>query len=370
MKNNITSFALYNKVLRLGGGAALLFIALCLLLSCNPSTPGGSGENAGAISSDYYYDSSTNTYHIYTEQGLNAWAESDNCLTANVILQRNITLTQVKDDNGSTWNGIGDDNNGYRAIFDGNGYTITNVRVVISTSGLGNQRYGFFRSIESGGEVKDLSLENIYISNVSGYIGGIAGFSDGGRISNCIVSGTISSGALYAGGIIGNTFGANTTTILNCINHCDVISKGQSATAGGIAGWAGSCNISGCDNYGDITVRGYNSVQGGGIAGYILNTAVNSCLNRGNIIGENTANTPELKSSQKLYSGAIVGAAYSSTIKDCTIEEGCTIEATYNSDYVGSYSFGSIVGNGEGADSSNTGEAEINEFDLSTDTTT
>ena len=38
MKNNTTLFSLFGKALRIGGGAALLFIALCLLSSCDSNT--------------------------------------------------------------------------------------------------------------------------------------------------------------------------------------------------------------------------------------------------------------------------------------------------------------------------------------------
>lgn len=347
MKNNTKPFALYNKVLRLGGGTVLLFIALCLLFSCDSSTP-GSGDSDG---------SNTVTYHIRTEQDLRAWAESEDCSTANVILENDITLTSSSE-NETNWTPV----RNYTGTFDGQGHTITDVSVVILESGSGTQNQGFFRSIK-GGVVKDLILENIYIHNLSGYIGGIAGSSDGGSISSCTVSGTISSGGGgYAGGIIGHTSGA-TTTISNCINSCDVISVGTDATAGGIAGYARIFNISECKNYGDITVRGYNSVKGGGIAGHILDTAVNSCLNSGNIIGENnTKSTTPI--SQYLYLGAIVGAAYgsSSTITDCTIEEGCTIEATHYPAYIKRYSVGNFVGYGGGDDSTNKGTATIKEI--------
>lgn len=447
MKNNTTPFALYNKVLRLGGGTALLFIALCLLFSCDSSTPGSditppldpdmpegnitivSGDGlyaptdtvqlsyeqqrevlwatdssdlvavdaTGLVSvkqrteaieiqsvsiyahsngtvlgrqtlsiGDYSYDSDKKTYHIYTELGLNHWAESEDCLTANVVLERNIALTQVKDDKGSTWNGIGDTKNGYQAIFDGNDYTISGMK--IKQTG-GEQRFGFFRTIASNGTVKNLKLTDVNISTLGGYVGGIAGKSYG-TITDCTVSGTlIETWRLYAGGIAGFV---DEGSISGCVNYCKIYSATQSPTVGGIAGYAESCTISDCKNYAEVEAEGELNVRSGGIAGEIwFNAKIDNCYNKGNIVGHNVGDEQNDYLLNYLYVGGIVGSITdpSSTVTNCAIEDGITIYAYYYSTGIAEDpSVGSFVGKGT-VGSGNTGDAEIKEIDLSPSTT-
>ena len=320
------------------------------------------GAETGKITlyvGDYSYDESTSTYHIYSELGLNYWAESDNVLTANVTLERDITLTKPADENGSNWTGI----LGYNATFDGQGHTIKGLTLNIMINL--PQNHGFFRSIDSDAVIRNLNLTDVHIYSISQYIGAIAGNSKG-RIEDCTVSGTV-EGYTYVGGIAGNQDGGY---ISGCKNYCNVQANSTAASAGGVAGNAKNCTISNCYNCGTITATGFDVVVAGGIVGRTGNSAkINDCHNSGNISGENVTAYDSLFT-QRLCLGGIVGwlAGNSSSVTNCSIEltEGkINIDAFYYSSWLNyPAAVGHIVGEGtEG--SGNTGTATITKTDLS-----
>ena len=319
------------------------------------------GAETGKITlyvGDYSYDESTSTYHIYSELGLKYWAqkESENDKSFKVNLERDITLTKPADGNGSNWTGI----SGYNATFDGQGHTIKGLTLNIKTNRY--QRYGFFRSIESGAVIRNLNLTDVHIYSATQYIGAIAGYSKG-SIEDCIVSGSV-KGEMYVGGIAGNQEGGN---ISGCKNYCNVLATRTAASAGGVAGYAKSyCTISNCYNYGTITATGFNVVAAGGIVGNTgFGVKISGCHNSGNISGENVIyyDNPY---TQRLCLGGIVGWLFSdSSVTDCTIKDGIKIDASYYSSWLNyPAAVGHIVGEGT-ADQSNTGTAEITQRDLS-----
>lgn len=309
----------------------------------------------------YSYDESTSTYHIYSELGLNHWAGSDDVLTANVTLERDITLTTPADENGSNWAAVGKNDNGYNATFDGQGHTISGLRM--SQTDGSSQGFGFFRSIDSNAVIRNLNLTDVYIYSISefiGFIGAIAG-SSSGRIENCTVSGTEVKGKnSCVGGIAGYSKG----DILSCTNNCMVTVYDQDPTVGGIVGYAELCNITDCTNTGEIFLYGYKGVKGGGIAGYITSVTVNKCTNSGNIIGTNYEPT---EPPNYLCLGGIVGQEYiGNTITNCTVAEGVAISAYYYVDDIDCAvpSVGSICGNAI-AGPTNTGTATITKINQS-----
>ncbi|MDR1185415.1 MAG: FIVAR domain-containing protein, partial [Coriobacteriales bacterium] len=97
----------------------------------------------------------------------------------------------------------------FTGTFDGNGKTISNVKIVAAVN-----NYGFFGVI-NGATIKDLALVDLEITSSMSNIGGIAGWSQGSStISGCYVSGTITSYAAGIGGILG--YANAVTTIENC----------------------------------------------------------------------------------------------------------------------------------------------------------
>lgn len=321
-------------------------------------TAQSNGVDVGNITipvGDYSYDESKKTYHIYSELGLNYWAqkESENDQSFNVNLERDITMKEPAKET-SNWTGILD----YNATFDGQGHTIKGLTLNIMINH--PQCHGFFRSIGSDAVIRNLNLTDVHIYSISQFIGAIAGESYG-AIEDCTVSGSV-EGEMYVGGIAGNQKGG---CISGCYNHCNVQANNISASAGGVAGNA-NCTISNCYNYGTITATGYNVVAAGGIVGQTgLSAIINDCHNSGNISGENVTYSDD--SDQRLYLGGIVGWLYgsSSSVTNCSIKDGIKIDASYYSSWLNEEAaVDHIVGKGtEG--SGNKGIAKITKTDLS-----
>ena len=216
--------------------------------------PGGPTEGTATL--PYIYDASTNTYTVYTADGLDAWAADErggnwgaNCILANDI-----------DYGGRTWGGT-EDINGFDGTFDGGGYTISNM--VIPASGLVKRLYG---------TVQNLVLDGVELQTANGYHGLIAG-TNNGTIAGCTVLSSckiISNDYGYIGGIAGYN---NSGLITRCHAEHSFEGSNNSADIGGIAG----------SNRGSITASSYKgsyNVTGkiaGSLIGYFGGGSATAC---------------------------------------------------------------------------------------------
>jgi hypothetical protein len=255
---------------------------------------------------------------VYTIEDLYAVR---NVRDGNYILMNDLDLTEALApggdwDSGYGWRPICDDSS-FTGVFDGNGHTISGLRISGNTT---SNKAGLFGGI--GGTIKDLRLtavdidsSNAYtgaicgyasgvISNVhvsgkiksaGGYTGGISGSVSAILISNVSVSGEIESSGAYTGGLVGYTSGGTQIEL-----SCNMAEITGGANAGGIVG----CSFDGPNNNLNIT-QTYNkgNVNGtshtGGILGFIegytydsgYSTApqstsiVNNCYNVGEVTG-------------------------------------------------------------------------------------
>lgn len=167
----------------------------------------GGGEN-GEAGLSYIYDKETNTYTVYTADGLLAWNEA-----AQIDLSINCTLTDDIDLTGKKWTPIGDGSMskyGYQGTFDGQGHRITGL--AITTDNPRGEHAALFGGIGGNGEVKNLQLVDVDFNVIQyGVAGGIAN-SNFGTITACSVTGTITT----AGDNIGGITLANYGTITAC----------------------------------------------------------------------------------------------------------------------------------------------------------
>lgn len=201
------------------------------------------------------YEEINGIYHIYNADGLKAWASDTDVLNKNVILEKDIDLTNVD------WTPVGSDmNTGYTGDFNGNGKFIYNLVVESNASNV-----GFFSGLAAGGTVHDVKFANAQITATSeaAYAGVIAG-SSMGKIESCNVRSSTISG-IYAGAIVGNnSVQVNGCNALDVTIHADK----QGGQAGGIAGVSHGkieyCTVSGKSL---ITANASNS-RAGGIVGY------------------------------------------------------------------------------------------------------
>ena len=251
------------------------------LEGCTIGSWADGGGESGAAELGYIYDSNTKTYTVYNADGLLAWNEA-----AQKDRSINCTLTADIDLTGKDWSPIGTNfYNSYTGTFDGGGHTIMGLTVTTN-----DQYVGLFGRLGKAGTVKNVVMDGIQItSNHSlGYAGGVAGFSWGGTIENCSVSGSV-SGAESVGGVVGIQWEASIT---GCSSSATV--KGM-VQVGGVAGETNSgATMAACYATGNVTIEidPINNILGGGLVGFNAGSSVLACYATGNVTstGSGTGN--------------------------------------------------------------------------------
>ena len=195
-------------------------------------------------------------------------------------------LTCDIDMSGIAWTPIPD----FRGVFDGNGYTISNINIV----GTSKREFNglLFDELWEGAVINlNLSSCNMFIDyngneNNIVFAGLFACNSEYGLIYNCtadrnssIVAQTTVNNLTVVGGIVGNINGS--TRVIDCINYASVSGNimGRPDVIGGIAG-SSAGKIINCTNYGSVTAL-YN-------AGGIVSNAsgeIFECTNYGSVTG-------------------------------------------------------------------------------------
>ena len=257
----------------------------------------GGGES-GAAELGYIYDSNTKTYTVYNADGLLAWNEA-----AQKDRSINCTLTADIDLTGKDWTPIGTNfYNSYTGTFDGGGHTIKGLTVTTN-----DQYVGLFGRLGKAGTVKNVVMEGVQItSNHSlGYAGGVAGFSWGGTIENCSVSGSV-SGTVSVGGVVGIQWEASIT---GCSSSATV--KGM-VQVGGVAGETNlGATMAACYATGNVTIEidPIDNILGGGLVGFNAGSSVLACYATGNVTstGSSTGN---------VHIGGFLGGNYT-TVTAC-----------------------------------------------------
>lgn len=120
-------------------------------------------------------------------------------------------------------------------------------------------------------EIRYVVLENVNIKGAS-YVGGVAGYSLGGIIKDCSVSGTV-TGSNNVGGITGHN--RKMAVAENCLNAATV---NGNIRVGGITGYNFSdAEVQGCCNIGVVNAASYV----GGLVGTSSGSAVGHSYNKG-----------------------------------------------------------------------------------------
>ena len=158
-----------------------------------------------ATETDYTYDASTNTYTVYTAEGLKAWAKAvSNNGYINCTLAADINMTDGK------WESIT-----YYGTFDGNGHTITGLDDCLIEGNLGTVRNLI------------LAEPTIFAETIAGAVACV----NSNVIENCHVVGGEIIGGSQCGGIAGNN--SRGGSILACSSSAEV--TGSRIRTGGIA---------------------------------------------------------------------------------------------------------------------------------------
>lgn len=239
---------------------------------------------------------------IYTSQDLQNIA---NNLSGNYIIMNDLNM------DGAEYYPIGDDANSFKGVLDGNGYTISNLKINTSRTLVGLLG-------KNDGTVKNIRIADLIISGdiyTSGIVFGTIAGNNGGKIENCYfdtgsikinVKTNFNDGGIRVGGIAG----INNGSITNCYKKATIEQSSDwlSSDVGGIAG-ANFGNITNCYNNGNVTAQSskFPSCAGGIIGTNIYYGKVNNCYNSGNIYAVSLG-----PSSYDSYAGGIAG--YSSGV--------------------------------------------------------
>ncbi len=181
----------------------------------------------------------------------------------------------------------------FEGVYDGNGFAVSDLSIDATTSGY--NYLGLFGKVRDG-LIKNLRLENISIDGeYIVYVGGVAGYNDGGTIYNC------NSSVSIEGGISGSHFGGITGynddrgTIEKCSASGSI--SGSIGTVGGLAGRNelysviidsnSSCSITANINLGGLV--GVNSVGSEILDSYATGNVSGSSFyyNAGGLVGDN-----------------------------------------------------------------------------------
>ncbi|MHC4539423.1 MAG: GLUG motif-containing protein [Planctomycetota bacterium] len=209
-----------------------LLIAICFVsFPAQAKYSGGSGT-AG------------HPYLIYTAEQMNAIGTNPDDFDKHFKLMADIDLSSYT---GTDLNIIGDWDNAFTGVFDGNSHTISN----FTYTSAGRDDVGLFACIGSfwdKGEIKNLGLINPNVdAGTGGSVSSLVGDLEDGTISNCYAEGGSVSGGDDVGGLVGKTWDG---AIVNCYSTTRV-----SGTLG-VGGLVG-------DNWSTIT----NCYAAGGVSG-------------------------------------------------------------------------------------------------------
>ena len=299
------------KSMRIILAAALTFAAL---LTAGKTAWAQNPATIGSIS----YNSTLGAYEIASENNLKDLAVYVNgagsyttggdpettrhdCTGLTFKVTGNITLTHS-----TAWNDANSTENTYTSIgthtvhsakftgtFDGQGHTISGIRIYKNGTGNANSYQGLFGYINTGGTVKNVWLSNARIVGHED-IGGITGYNYGGTVENCHVGADVA------------IVGCNT----------------DSNYAGGIAGANdGNAVIGGCTSAANVEAHNYI----GGIVGINTSTAtIEYCLAIGVRITGNGSNGGG-------YYGPVVGLLQHGTLTQ-NYHNGCTANGVNSTD--------------------------------------
>ena len=247
--------------------SVLLVLVLCAALLCIGAAAAGTGDASQFAGGD---GTPENPYKIATAEQLKAVGDNRR---AHYVLIADIDL------GGETnpWTPIGSgEKHAFTGTFDGDGHTISGLYI-----NNGDSVYaGLFGYVGSGGMIKDLTVEGeITISGSTSCVGGIAGFV---RSSRQVGISVLTDSDDSETGIIDCTSNVTINVTYNGLSGLSV---------GGIVGSCGGATISGCENYGDVSVVSASKygidVNIGGIVGYSYSSPLSNCSNTGAVSAEN-----------------------------------------------------------------------------------
>lgn len=190
------------------------------------------------------------------------------------------------------WTPIGSSARPFKGVYDGNGYSIENLKVTaVNNTG---EAAGLFGAIQNA-TVKNVRVESGVVNVTAQDAAGVVGRMSDSKVLNCSngasVTNNASSGHQMVGGVVGHATSPTTNSIVNCYNTGDIsapnaVGGSSCRGVGGVAGHiSGTTPLVNCYNTGHISARF-------GLEGYI-----------GGLVGEQSSTASEISSSYWLTDG-------------------------------------------------------------------
>lgn len=157
----------------------------------------------------------------------------------------------------------------FGGTLDGNGHTISNVRIQ------GGGHLGLLACLGPDGIISNVNLEAVDVNGTGRYVGSLAGRSFG-SVSDCRIVGQV-TGGYYVGGLLGfiNKYG----TVFNSASHSSVTG---SRHIGGLVGYNNKGSISYCHSTSSVTGDYY---VGGLVGGNGWKGTVSDSYSIGDVVG-------------------------------------------------------------------------------------
>ena len=149
------------------------------------------------------------------------------------FMTRDVDMSYKYHVDGNSWKPIGNVDNPFQGIYDGQGYTVK--YIYINT---GDDDQGLFGHVNMGATIKNLGICGAVRAKTNA--GGIVGDFNFSTLANCWSSCEVATTDGNSGGLVG---GANSGTIVNCTNYGVVTSTGA---YGAIVGYTALTSIKYC----------------------------------------------------------------------------------------------------------------------------
>ncbi len=306
----------------------IIFIAVNILLPKLQAQTAVAPSGSGTQADPYLIANFNNLYWLSVTDSV--WGGSFADSTSSYYFKQTSDIDASASYNLNSGGGISpigiSDSNPFNGTYDGNGHTISNLRVY---------RYAGISGLfgETKGVIENLGIKNadVILMQITSKIGALTGMLvSGGSIINCYTTGRIigSSAATDVGGLVGDNYG----TIQNSYSSVNITSSNV-GNVGGLVGISGG-SISNCYSTGNIIVSSTDSSYVGGLAGTSTAT-ISNCYSTGNVSISGNANN---------VGGGFIGLN----------QEGGTVDNCFSSGWVNSSgTAGGFIGAESGASVNN-----------------
>ncbi len=221
-------------------------------------TPGASAVPG----QDYTYESTTNTFTVFSGEGLAAAANAINNGTltvsradnpyanANIILGCDINMNKIG------YTPIGTADNPYTGTFDGKGYTISNLTITVTDDGV----VGLIANLGAEGSLTDVTVKGACTITTAAHLVGVSALVNSGKIyagTDITIGGDIDMSSVNGYTPIGNDENPYTGTFdgdNHKISNLNIIGEGKAGLFGTNGGTVKDVNIDGINIEGGTTV--------------------------------------------------------------------------------------------------------------------